>query len=48
MIACVDVQYGDDEAAAAAVLFEAWTSAEPYSQYTELIECPAPYVPGEF
>jgi len=48
VIACTDVHYVDDHAAAACLLFPAWTDSVPARQFR--IEMPeaSPYVPGQF
>ncbi len=48
MLACVDVDYRDDRALAACVLFRDWTDAAPAGEVVRLIEHVEPYVPGEF
>ena len=50
MIACFDVHYlADGRAAAAAVLFAAYSDARPAAEYTCLVAAPvADYVPGRF
>jgi len=48
MIACVDVDYRDDGAVAACVLFRSWTDAEPAGEYICRIERVEPYQPGQF
>lgn len=48
MIACVDVQYNDDKAGTAVVLFSDWTSSKATAHYCEKIDCRASYVPGQF
>jgi deoxyribonuclease V len=48
MLACVDVDYRDDDAVAACVLFEGWSDAAPAAQVVEKISGVAAYVPGQF
>lgn len=48
VMACVDVDYRDDQAMAACVLFHAWTDEQPAAQLVERVTGVAPYVPGEF
>jgi len=50
MIVALDVQYDDaqSKATAAAVVFERWTDAAPFMEYTAVVENVQPYVPGEF
>jgi len=48
MIACLDVHYRGATAAAACVLFENWTDAEPAQVIVERMEPPAQYEPGKF
>jgi len=48
MIACVDVDYREDEAIAACVLFRAWTDESPAAEIVERIGGIAPYEPGQF
>lgn len=44
----LDVQYEDDQALAAAILFQDWHSASPVDSATSIYPNPAPYVPGQF
>jgi deoxyribonuclease V len=48
MMACVDVDYRDSEAAAACVLFRDWTDEHAAGQLVQAISGVAAYVPGEF
>lgn len=48
MLCCLDVDYRDDTAVTAAVLFTSWTSARPHSSVTATVHDVAPYQPGEF
>ena len=48
MMICVDVDYRDDHAVAAGVLFRAWADETPPGEVVERIDGIAPYVPGEF
>jgi deoxyribonuclease V len=48
MLACVDVDYRDNGALAACVLFRNWTDGAPASELVRLIEHVEPYVPGQF
>jgi deoxyribonuclease V len=48
MLACVDVDYRGDDAAAACVLFEGWRDATAAGQVVEMVRGVAPYVPGQF
>jgi len=48
MIACVDVDYRDDHAVAACVLFRDWLDAEPAAEWTHRVAPVAPYQPGQF
>src|SRR5262249_54444993 len=45
---CVDVDYRDDGAVAACVLFRDWPDAGPAAELVERIENVAPYEPGQF
>ncbi len=51
MIACVDVDYREDEApahaAAACVVIERWASADSTAEHVQRIDAIAPYVPGQ-
>lgn len=46
--ACLDVDYRDQEAVAACVLFAAWTDDQPVRTVTERVSPVAPYIPGAF
>jgi deoxyribonuclease V len=48
MQACVDVDYREDGARAACVLFEAWTAADARMTLVERIDSVEPYEPGLF
>jgi deoxyribonuclease V len=48
MIACVDVDYRGDEAAAACVLSAGWADEAPAGEIVERVVGVAPYVPGQF
>jgi deoxyribonuclease V len=48
MIACVDVDYRDDEAQAACVLLRDWTDAVGAGVHVERFAGVAPYQPGHF
>src|SRR5262249_9722907 len=48
MLVCVDVDYRDDRALAAGVLFRAWTDADSALEVVHTIEQAEPYVPGQF
>ena len=48
MLACVDVQYQDDNAAAACLTFSDWTSSASLQEFTAEISGVEPYVSGEF
>jgi deoxyribonuclease V len=48
MIACVDVDYRDEGAVAACVVFRSWPDEAPASESTERIASVAPYQPGQF
>jgi len=48
VFAAVDVGYGESEARAACVLFEAWSDDKPREEIVETILDPAPYEPGSF
>ena len=49
MISAFDVHYMEDgSASAAAVLFSNYRDAEPSEIFTQLLPCPAQYIPGEF
>ena len=48
MIACLDVDYRGDEAAAACVLAAGWADEAPTRELVERVLGVAPYVPGQF
>lgn len=48
MIACLDVDYRDDHAAVACLLFKNWTDEVETQQIIKRIDNVAPYVSGEF
>ena len=48
MIACLDVDYRDDHAAVACLLFENWTDEAESQPIVKRIDDVAPYVSGEF
>jgi deoxyribonuclease V len=48
MMICVDVDYRDDHAVAAGVLFREWTDGTAARELVERIDGVEPYVPGEF
>lgn len=48
MKVCVDVDYRDRGAVAAAVLFRDWADADPAGEAVEPVETVADYQPGEF
>ncbi len=48
MIACLDVDYRDDHAMVACLLFENWTDETETQQLVKRINDVAPYVSGEF
>ena len=48
MIACVDVDYREDEAVAACVLFRAWADEHAAAETVERIGRVEPYQPGQF
>ncbi len=48
MLACVDVDYRENEAAAACVLFRAWGDEAPAGQLVQHLAGIEPYVPGQF
>ena len=48
MIACVDVDYRNENAVAACVIFRQWTDAEPTNEYAVQVTQIAPYQPGQF
>lgn len=48
MIGCVDVQYEDDKATAALVVFRDWSSETVVAQRTITLDVPSAYIPGEF
>ncbi len=47
-LACVDVAYADDSAAAACLLFDAVSDARAKASHVVRLDHPAPYVPGRF
>ena len=48
MKACLDVQYTEDAAVAACLLFRGWTDAHAAESFVETIGDVKPYQPGEF
>jgi deoxyribonuclease V len=48
MLACVDVDYRDDGAVAACVVFRDWGDEASTAELVRLIEHVEPYVPGQF
>jgi deoxyribonuclease V len=48
MLACVDVDYQNDHAQAACVLFRDWTDAQSAGTHLEVIATVQPYQPGKF
>ncbi|WP_087016792.1 endonuclease V [Thaumasiovibrio subtropicus] len=48
MILAIDVQYGEDSAVAAGVVFERWDSTAVTKEVTTPIDTVAPYEPGAF
>lgn len=48
VIACVDVDYRSDHAAAACVLLRDWTDAEPSAELVARVDAVAEYEPGAF
>jgi deoxyribonuclease V len=48
MLACVDVDYRDETAVAACVLFRAWTDSASVAELVRVIDRVEPYVPGQF
>lgn len=48
MKACIDVDYRDDHAIAACLLFAEWSDASPSEELTARIDRVEPYVPGQF
>ncbi len=50
MLACVDVDYRDNDSVAsvACLLFERWQDAEPAEVVQAIVSDVAPYVPGQF
>ena len=48
MIACVDVDYRDDGAVAACVLFAGWADETPAGEHVARVSEVAPYEPGQF
>jgi deoxyribonuclease V len=48
MLACVDVDYQNDRAQAACVLFREWSDAQSAGTHLEVIPAVQPYQPGKF
>ena len=48
MLACVDVDYREEAAAAAGVVFDSWTDAKPLMEVVEWCEPTGSYIPGQF
>jgi deoxyribonuclease V len=48
MILAIDVQYDNDRAVAAGVMFETWSDQSPIQEYTSLCDDIADYEPGSF
>jgi deoxyribonuclease V len=48
MLACVDVDYRDDQAVAACLLFSAWPDEQPAAERVQRIARVEPYQPGQF
>ena len=48
MMICIDVDYRDDHAIAAGILFREWTDETPAREIVERIDGIEPYVPGQF
>src|SRR5438046_1855650 len=48
MIACVDVDYRDNGAVAACVLFRDWADAASAAEHVRRLERVEPYQPGQF
>jgi deoxyribonuclease V len=48
MIVCVDVDYRDEQAVAACVVFDDWPAAQGVAEVVERISPVAPYEPGQF
>jgi deoxyribonuclease V len=48
MLGCVDVDYRDDHAIAACVLFRDWLDAEPVAEWTQPVVGIPRYEPGQF
>ncbi len=48
MLACIDVDYRENEALAAALTFEDWQDAQAGGRHTLRLPEVAPYVPGHF
>jgi len=46
--ACVDVDYREEEAVVACLLFEHWSAAQAVEAHTERVSPVEPYVPGQF
>ena len=45
---CIDVDYRDNHAIAAGILFREWTDETPLREIVERIDGIQPYIPGEF
>ena len=48
MILAIDVQYTENNACIAGVLFESWTSQKPFKMQVTLVDGVADYEPGQF
>ncbi len=48
MIVCIDVDYKDNGAVAACIIFENWDDQEPFEEFVVKIEEVAEYIPGQF
>ena len=48
MIACLDVQYDNHQAAAAAMVLDSWRASLPFAQYSTLVQGIGEYEPGKF
>lgn len=48
MFACLDVQYGNQDANAACVIFENWSDHKPRATLVMTVPTPNEYQPGEF
>lgn len=48
MILAIDVQYHQDEAFIAGILFESWQSTSAVAEYTSKVSGVADYIPGQF